>query len=105
MRRSQPLLAAVLALMAGAGIAEAATVEITVDGMAFMPADVDAKVGDTIRWTNRDAFVHTATSQGHWEVMLPQQKSGSVVVETAGAIDYYCRFHPNMKGRITVSAP
>ena len=37
--------------------------------------------------------------------MLPPKKSGSVVVEKAGAVDYYCRFHPNMKGRIKVTSP
>ncbi len=97
--------AAVLALMFSAGMAEAETIEITVDKMAFAPADIAAKVGDTIEWVNKDVFVHTATVKGGFEVMLPSKKSGSFVMEKAGAIDYYCRFHPNMKGRITVSAP
>jgi plastocyanin len=43
--------------------------------------------------------------KGGFEIMLPLKKSGSVAMEKAGAIDYYCRFHPNMKGRITVSIP
>ena len=95
--------AAALTLISGAGAAAAATIEITIDKMAFSPAQVEAKVGDMVRWTNKDAFVHTATVKGAWEVMLPQQKSGRMVMKTAGSIDYYCRFHPNMKGRINVS--
>jgi len=93
------------ALMLGAGMTHAATIEITIDKMAFSPAAIEAKVGDTIEWINKDAFVHTATVKGGWEVMLPVKKSGSIVVDKAGTFDYYCRLHPNMKGRITVAAP
>ena len=93
----------VLALAFGAVPAQAETITVTVDKMAFLPATVEAKVGDTIEWVNKDAFAHTATVKGGWEVMLPVKKSGSVTVDAAGTIDYFCRFHPNMKGRITVS--
>ena len=71
--------------------------------MAFSPARVEARVGDTIEWVNKDAFAHTATVKGGWEVMLPVKKSGSVTVDKAGTIDYFCRFHPNMKGTIDVT--
>lgn len=98
-------LTALLALIFSAGLAEAATIEVTIDKMAFSPADIEAKVGDTIEWVNKDVFVHTATVKGGFEVMLPVKKSGSVTVDKAGAFDYYCRLHPNMKGRITVTAP
>ena len=73
--------------------------------MAFSPTEISAEVGDTIEWVNKDAFAHTATVQGLWEVMLPVDKSGSITVDKAENIDYFCRFHPNMKGRITVTAP
>lgn len=90
---------------AGAGAGQAETITVTVDKMVFSPIEINAKVGDTIEWVNKDAFAHTATVKGGWEVMLPVKKSGSIVVEKAETIDYYCRFHPNMKGRITVTAP
>ncbi len=97
-----PVLVA-LALAAGAVSAQAKTITVTVDKMAFSPADITAKVGDTVEWVNKDAFAHTATVKGGWEVMLPVKKSGSIVMDKAGTIDYICRFHPNMKGQITVS--
>jgi plastocyanin len=93
-----------LALNMGAVPAMAETIQVTIEKMVFSPAEVSAKVGDTIEWVNRDTFVHTATVKGDWEVMLPVKKSGSVVMEKAETIDYYCRFHLNMKGRIVVSA-
>jgi plastocyanin len=91
-------------LACGIGSAQAETITVTVDKMAFSPADISARVGDTIEWVNKDSFAHTATVKGGWEVMLPVKKSGSVVVDKAGTIAYICRFHPNMKGTITVTA-
>jgi plastocyanin len=96
---------AALALAIGAASAHAETITITVDQMAFSPAAIDAKVGDTIEWVNKDALVHTATIKDGWEVMLPVEKSGSIVAKAAGSIDYYCRLHPNMTGRIVVTVP
>jgi len=102
-RRLLAPVAFVLAI--GAVSAHAETITVTIAKMAFSPLEINAKVGDTIEWVNNDTFAHTATVKGGWEVMLPVKKSGSMVVEKAETIDYYCRFHPNMKGRITVAAP
>ena len=84
--------------------AHAETITVTIAKMAFSPTEISAKVGDTIEWVNKDAFAHTATVRA-WEVMLPVKKSGSITFNKAETIDYFCRFHPNMKGRITVTAP
>ncbi|GAA4131702.1 cupredoxin family copper-binding protein [Aminobacter aganoensis] len=91
------------ALVAAAFPAQAETIQVTIEKLVFSPAEVNAKVGDTIEWINKDVFVHTATVKGGWEVMIPSKKSASTVMETAGPVEYYCRFHPNMKGRLTVS--
>jgi plastocyanin len=101
--RRHLLMTAALALPLGAGMARAQTLRVTIDKMAFSPAEIEAKAGDTIEWINNDVFAHTATVQGGFEVMLPPKKSGSAVVEMAGTVDYYCRFHPNMKGRIKIA--
>ena len=84
--------------------AHAATIEITMDNLVISPADASAKVGDTIEWINKDILAHTATARnGDWDVNLPPKKNGSVVLKKAGTIDYYCRFHPNMKATLTVT--
>ncbi|WP_095202436.1 cupredoxin domain-containing protein [Mesorhizobium carmichaelinearum] len=83
--------------------AAAATIEVTIDKLVFSPATVEAKVGDTIEWVNKDVIAHTATVKGGWEVMIPPKKSASLTVKAAGAVDYFCRFHPNMKGRLVVA--
>lgn len=83
--------------------AHAETIRVTIEKLVYAPATVKAKVGDTIEWVNHDILAHTATVKGGWEVMIPPKQSGSFVVKKAETIDYYCRFHPNMKGRIEVT--
>ncbi|HXZ46831.1 MAG TPA: cupredoxin family copper-binding protein [Pseudolabrys sp.] len=84
--------------------ARAETIQVTIDKLAFEPAEVNAKVGDTIEWVNKDALVHTATAtNGDWNVNIAPKQSASVVLKKAGAADYFCKFHPNMKGRVTVA--
>ena len=50
------------------------------------------------------ATVKANAPGGPWEVMIPPGKSATMHMMTAGTIDYYCRFHPNMKARIIVLA-
>ncbi|MDX8482709.1 cupredoxin family copper-binding protein [Mesorhizobium sp. VK24D] len=98
----RPLLAG-LALALVASPAAAATIEVAIDKLVFSPASVSAKVGDTIEWTNKDVFAHTATVNGGWDVTIPPKAKGEVTLKQTGAVDYFCRFHPNMKGHVEVS--
>ncbi|TIV78224.1 MAG: amicyanin, partial [Mesorhizobium sp.] len=92
------LLASMLVTVLMAPPAFAATIEVTIDKLVFSPASVKAKVGDTIEWTNKDILAHTATVKGGWDVMIPAKSKGKVTLKAAGEVDYFCRFHPNMKG-------
>jgi plastocyanin len=105
MRPGWMVFAIVAGLVSGASIpALAATVQISMDKLEIAPAEVSARVGDTIEWVNKDPFAHTATAKdGDWDVMLPPKTSGSLVLKKAGTFDYYCRFHPNMKATLTVA--
>ena len=93
------------ALMLGMSVsAPAATIQITTENLVFSPADASAKVGDTIEWINKDILAHTATARnGDWDVTMPPKKTVTLVLKKAGTIDYYCRFHPNMKAVLTVA--
>jgi plastocyanin len=84
--------------------AQAETIQITMENLVFSPAEVSAKIGDTIEWINKDIFAHTATARnGDWDVTMPPKKTVTLVLKKAGSIDYYCRFHPNMKATLTVA--
>ena len=83
--------------------AHAATIEITMENLVISPAEVSAKVGDTISWINKDVFAHTATAKnGDFDVTLPPNKSATSVLKKAGTVDYYCRYHPNMKATLKI---
>jgi plastocyanin len=83
--------------------ARAATVQITIQNLVFTPAEAHARVGDTVEWVNKDVLAHTATARnGDWDVMIGPNKTARLVLKKAGTIDYYCRFHPNMKARLIV---
>ena len=83
--------------------AKAETIQVTIDGLIFSPAEITAKAGDTVVWMNKDIVAHTATVRGGFDVMIEADKSASLVLTKAGIVDYYCRFHPNMTGRITIT--
>jgi plastocyanin len=84
--------------------AAAETIRIHVDKLAFTPAEVSAHIGDTIEWVNGDFLAHTAAARSkEWEVMIAPNKTGRVSLKRAGSVEYYCRFHPNMSGRISVA--
>ncbi|MGJ4949350.1 cupredoxin domain-containing protein [Bradyrhizobium sp. HKCCYLS20291] len=84
--------------------ARAATIRVTIDKLAFSPASVSAKVGDTVEWVNKDALAHTATARnGDFDVALPPSKTVSSALKKAGMVEYYCRFHPNMKATLTIA--
>jgi plastocyanin len=99
------ILPMVTALTLGNSVSEyAATIQISMENMAIAPAETSAKVGDTIEWVNKDILVHTATARnGDWDVMMPAKKTVTLFLKKAGTIDYYCRFHPNMKATLTVA--
>jgi plastocyanin len=83
--------------------AHAEMIQVTIDNLVFLPEELKAKAGDTIAWINKDIVAHTATARGDWDVMIPANESASLVLTKAGIVEYYCRFHPNMKGRITIT--
>ena len=92
-----------LALAAIAVPAHAATIQIVMENLVVAPAEVSAKVGDTIEWVNKDVFAHTATARnGDFDVNLPPKKTVTSVLNKAGTVEYYCRYHPNMKAVLKI---
>jgi len=81
----------------------AATIQIVMENLEIKPAEASAKAGDTVEWINKDVFAHTATARnGDFDVTLPPNKTVSYVLKKAGSVDYYCRFHPNMKAVLKI---
>ena len=93
-----------LALLSGATVpAQAATIQIVMDNLVVSPAQSTAKVGDTIEWINKDVFAHTATARnGDFDVTTPPKKIVTSILKKAGSVEYYCRYHPNMKAVLKI---
>lgn len=96
--------AGALVLVLTAGSARAEVITIAIKDLAFVPAQLSAHVGDTIQWQNADFVAHTATARGgQWDVMIPAHAAASVTLKADGMVEYYCKFHPTMTGRIVVA--
>jgi plastocyanin len=97
------LMVTALAFGALAIPAHAATIQIVMENLEISPAETTAKVGDTLELVNKDVFVHTATARnGDFDVTMPPKKTVTYVLKKAGSVDYYCRFHPNMKATLKI---
>ncbi len=83
---------------------------------SFTPQNLLILVGDTVVWTNEDAFgFHTVTSgapcsangQFNSGSLMPEGGQFSFTFTSAGSIDYFCAFHclGGMTGNVTVQAP
>jgi plastocyanin len=83
--------------------AHAETLRVTIDKLVFSPAEINAKVGDTIEWINQDVLAHTATVRGDWDVTIPASATARVDLKKAGSVEYYCRYHRNMNGHIAIA--
>ena len=90
----------------------------TLTDKAFAPNPLNAKVGDTVTWTNKDTTFHTVTSgtgpsdTTHGKefdsglsgptALTTQGKTFSHKFMTAGEFPYFCQLHPTMVGKVVV---
>jgi plastocyanin len=78
--------------------------EIEIEDFSFMPASVTVNQGTTVIWTNMDQVAHTISGE---EFSSGSLKAGETFIYTfdePGEYEYYCAFHPQMTGTITVAA-
>lgn len=77
---------------------------IDMQNMRFGAVPAGIRAGDTIVWVNRDLVPHTATARDRsFDVVIPSRGTATMVVRRAGTTDFYCRYHPTMRGSLVVS--
>ncbi len=78
--------------------------EVEIRSFVFNPAVIQARIGDTIRWTNKDIAPHTATADEYgWDTDILERNETAEVEVTAGMeLSYFCVFHPHMKGKVEI---
>jgi plastocyanin len=98
------LAASALAAPAGAAAADGArTHEVGIQGLLYGPATLKVRRGDTVVWTNKDPFPHTATAPGVFDSgVIAAGKSWRFTARRAGTYPYVCTLHSNMKGTLEV---
>ena len=96
--------AAVMALGLAVPAAVAADYVVVIDKMTFGPLSAELHPGDTITWQNDDIFRHSATARdASFDVDLPSKSSVKMVVGAAGDVEFFCKFHPGMKGTLVIA--
>lgn len=79
-------------------------VEITIEDTQFKPDEVTIKVGQTVRWTNKDNRDHIimAKDQSFKSENLRPKDTFEFKFKEAGTFDYICVYRPRMLGQIKV---
>lgn len=97
---------AVLALVSISAFAEQ-TAQVNIEQYKFLPAEVSVKVGDTVKWTNREKrtshsvlFLEEGVDES--DRLFPDD-SWQRKFTKPGRYPYRCGPHPDMKGVIVVA--
>lgn len=83
------------------------SVTVVMQNIAFNPGTITAKVGQTVKWQNKDSAPHNVTyvSGPKFASSSTFSNGGSYSIKLTkpGTIKYVCTIHPGMSGSITVT--
>jgi plastocyanin len=79
-------------------------VRVTISNFVYLPDPARVPVGGTVRWTNLDPDVHTATAEDlSWtSPVLGQGESWERTFTRPGTFPYFCEPHPQMRAEVIV---
>lgn len=84
------------------GGAAPSSVTVTLQNLAFNPAQVDVAVGGTVTFMNNDSVQHNIAGDTWSSGPLDPGKSFSQTFPTAGSFPIRCTIHPSMTGTVNV---
>lgn len=77
--------------------------QVSVFDFGFGPASLEVTAGTSVTWTNDGVVPHTVTFEGGPDSgTLEGGATFEHTFDAAGQFSYICRFHPTMRGTITV---
>jgi plastocyanin len=79
--------------------------EVSMEGIAFEPAEATVSAGDTVTWVNNDSVGHDVTADSFSSGDPGGMANGDTfehTFEEAGTFDYVCTVHPGMEGSVVV---
>jgi plastocyanin len=124
-RRSLPVLAACLALLAlpaagcgdddkekssrssSTGGAAKGDTTVNIASFKFVPEDLKVKAGSKVTWINQDKAPHTAQTEdevanGFDTDRLDLGEKKAITLDTPGKFEYFCIYHRFMTGTVEV---
>jgi plastocyanin len=80
------------------------TNEVFIQNTSFGPSSITVAVNATVKWTNKDGFAHTVTSDaGLFDSgTIASNGTYSHQFTTAGTYPFHCSIHSSMTGRVVV---
>jgi plastocyanin len=103
MRREIVILMVLLSIFLAIGCtSKAETVDVKIQNDSYNPDSITISNGDTVKWTNLDAGVHTVVGTDFSSGDISSGKSYEHKFTKAGTYNYYCSIHPSMKGVVIV---
>ena len=78
--------------------------EVSLIDFTFTPANITVEAGTTVVWTNMDSVAHTVTSDIFSSGSMEAGESYNFSFEEEGVYEYTCSFHPQMIGKVIVTA-
>lgn len=93
-----------------------AQVDVAITDFSYEPETVEVSTGDTVAWTNGDMFAHTVTDAeaedgggefdgelGDLDTVDAEGTTFAQTFDEPGTYEYFCRFHPDMRGTVVVT--
>ncbi|MFC2033602.1 plastocyanin/azurin family copper-binding protein [Chloroflexota bacterium] len=79
-------------------------IEVLINESAFEPATYNVPLGTTVVWYNNASVDHTVTARDNLFDSGSLSSGGTFkyTFEQSGELEYYCKLHPSMVGRITI---
>ena len=76
---------------------------VLINLMQFSPGNLEARIGDTILWINKDIVAHnvkeTTNNLFYSDTLNP---GNSFKWAVTGKADYICSIHPTMEAKVTI---
>lgn len=80
----------------GFTVPEPSTVYVEIKNLQFIPSEVRAVKGTTVRWTNMDSARHVVNGDGFISPVLNKRGVWNYTFNKAGTFEYNCSVYPSM---------
>ena len=79
-------------------------IEVIIQGSTFIPDTQNIPAEALVLWYNDDSVDHTVTARDNSfdSGRLSPNETFEYTFEQSGEVEYYCKIHPSMVGKITI---